>query len=111
MPIAFGRFPFLHSSFIIFVSIDTMRSKNSSPFSWFRAENSFSVAPTSRMSPHSMADPRAIPKQRDLSAVARFPTPSAMFWGIETDARFNSSVKKKYPLGSLPISGAAKVMN
>jgi hypothetical protein len=33
-----------HSSFIIFVSIDTMRSKSSVPFSWSLAENSFNVA-------------------------------------------------------------------
>jgi hypothetical protein len=47
---------------IIFDSMETMRSSSSIPFKWSLAENSFNVAPTSRIAPHSMADPRAIPR-------------------------------------------------
>jgi len=98
-------------NFIILVNIDTMRSRRSIPSFKVSGAIGLKAAQASRIDPHSMAEPLAMPKYRDLSASLGFPTPSAIFCGIDTDARLSSSDKKEYPRGILATIVATKARN
>ncbi len=71
------------------INIETISESN--PFPLATPDPSMIVlAPsTSRQAAHSSADPRAVSKKWQRSAEVYLPFPSAMFSGIEVDARSN----------------------
>ena len=73
-------------------TLDNMRTIDSWSSSAFASQPLSPISKTlqtSVMAAHSIADPRAMEKKRFSSAGLVFPTPSAMFNGIDSEARLN----------------------
>ena len=73
----------------ILLNIETIRTIRCFPSSIFSFEVSFSTLHASRTAPHSIADRRAIAKNRALSFAVTFPHASAMFKIIDKEALFS----------------------
>ena len=72
-------------------NIDTISIKIPLPSSAIFSSTNRFAAITSRHAAHSSADPRAMSKKRQRSASVNLPLPSAMFNGIDVDARSKGS--------------------
>src|SRR2546425_6767022 len=71
------------------------------PFCSRSGSASLSALQASSMAPHSIDDPLAMPKKRELSASVGFPAPSAILRGDETAASLRWSARKECLRGDL----------